>query len=49
MVGDRCGIVQADERQRGNAEHHEQNQPVAGGDTNKERQADRPEFQVLPA
>src|SRR4029077_8701491 len=35
-VRDRSGIAEADESQRGDAKHHEQNQPVASGDTNKE-------------
>ena len=49
MLRDRRGIVQTDKRKRGDTEHHEQNQPVAGGYTDEERQADRPEFQnVFP-
>ena len=32
--------------ERSDAEHHEQNQPVAGGNTDEERQANRPWFQT---
>ena len=35
-VRNRGGIVQTDKGERGDAEHHEQNQSVPGGDTNEE-------------
>ena len=43
---DRGALAQSDQGQRGDAKHHDQNQPVAGGDTDEERQADRPEVQA---
>src|ERR1700736_4222499 len=45
-VRDRGCLVKADKGKGGDAEHHEQNQPVASGDTNKEWNIWRMESQV---